>query len=69
MMNALRLVDGFPIRLFTERTGLPLTFIDTPLKEAITKGMLRIDSGIVQPTPLGMQFLNDLQEMFLPAGI
>jgi putative oxygen-independent coproporphyrinogen III oxidase len=28
MMNALRLTDGFPVRLFTERTGLPLTLIE-----------------------------------------
>ncbi len=68
MMNALRFVEGFPLRLFTERTGLPLSVIDKSLKEAVSKGLLRVSFGMVKPTSLGMRFLNDLQEMFLPEG-
>src|SRR3569623_1618187 len=34
MLNALRLRGGFPLALFSERTGLPLSAIDKPLREA-----------------------------------
>ena len=65
MLNALRLNDGFEAGLFAERTGLPLTAIEKPLKEAEEKGLLIRDHAIIRPTELGRRFLNDLQQMFL----
>src|SRR5205823_851740 len=34
MLNALRLVDGFPLALFQERTGLPISVVQAQLDEA-----------------------------------
>lgn len=66
MMNALRFVNGFPTHLFEERTGLPLASISEPLQIAEDKGLLKVSPATICPTPLGMRFLNDLQEIFLP---
>jgi oxygen-independent coproporphyrinogen-3 oxidase len=68
MLNALRLAQGVPASLFAERTGLPLSVIATPLREAVRKGLLDADPTLLRPTPLGRRFLNDLQELFLPEG-
>ncbi len=65
MLNALRLVDGFSLQDFADRTGLPLTAIQKGLLEAETKGLVTRDFVRVKPTPRGMDFLNDLQTLFL----
>jgi oxygen-independent coproporphyrinogen-3 oxidase len=71
MMNALRLKDGFALRLFAERTGLPLSAVLPPLQRAGDRGLLHWrDEGSadewVQPTPRGFDFLSDLTAMFMP---
>jgi oxygen-independent coproporphyrinogen-3 oxidase len=66
MLNALRLKEGFELARFGERTGLPLSAIERPLAEAERRGLLRRDLQRVVPTPLGFDFLNDLQQLFLP---
>jgi len=66
MLNALRLTEGFATTLFTERTGLTLNAISARLDAAEAKGLLYRDHMLIRPTALGQQFLNDLQEMFLP---
>ena len=66
MLNALRLVDGVPLRRFEERTGLPLTAIEAPLARAESRGLIERDAFRVRPTATGLLFLNDLQSMFLP---
>ncbi len=68
MLNALRLSEGFPAALFTERTGLPLTAIIRQLDRAEARGLIRRDLLHVAPTPKGQLFLNDLLEIFLPEG-
>ena len=40
MMNALRLNQGFDAALFSQRTGLPLTCIETPLQQAVAEGLI-----------------------------
>jgi oxygen-independent coproporphyrinogen-3 oxidase len=65
MLNALRLKDGFEIARFGERTGLPLSTIERPLAEAERRGLIERDLKRVRPTPLGFDFLNDLQQLFL----
>ena len=65
MLNALRLNDGFEIARFGERTGLPLSTIERPLAEAERRGLIERDLKHVAPTPLGFDFLNDLQALFL----
>ncbi|RZL65939.1 MAG: oxygen-independent coproporphyrinogen III oxidase-like protein [Variovorax sp.] len=66
MLNALRLTDGFPLAQFGERTGLAMTAIQRGLEEAERKGLLARDLRHVWPTPRGLDFLSDLQTMFLP---
>lgn len=66
MMNALRLCDGFPVSLFAERTGLPLTAVLPDLDRAEQKSLLVRNHERIVPTALGRRFLNDLLQMFLP---
>lgn len=67
MLNAMRLVDGVPIRRFEERTGVSLSVIAPQLAEAEAKGLLGRDAFRLWPTPMGLRFLNDLQSLFLPS--
>jgi putative oxygen-independent coproporphyrinogen III oxidase len=67
MLNALRLIEGFPVALFAQRTGLPITVIERQLDEAESAGLLERDHATIRPTQKGQRFLNDLVEPFLPA--
>ena len=66
MMNTLRLTEGFAVRLFEERAGVPLTAVLGRLEAAERRGLIERDHARVRPTPLGRRFLNDLLQMFLP---
>jgi len=66
MLNALRLIEGVPSADFLDRTGIDLSAIQKDLQVAIQKGLLTDSLTQIQATPLGLQFLNDLQEIFLP---
>ena len=68
MLNALRLVEGFPAALFTERTGLALAAIVPQLERAQADGLIERDHATIRPTERGQRFLNELLERFLPAG-
>jgi oxygen-independent coproporphyrinogen-3 oxidase len=68
MLNALRLVEGFGVQLFGERTGLPLSVIETELNAAESRGLLTRDWKRIRPTERGQRFLNELLEAFLTAG-
>lgn len=65
MLNALRLTDGIPYSLFTERTGLPIPLIESKLALAVAKGLLSDDKTTLRPTVLGQRFLNELIGLFL----
>ena len=65
-MNALRLTGGFPLTLFSERTGLPLTAALAALNLAEQRGLIVCDTLMVRPTLLGQRFLNDTLTLFLP---
>jgi putative oxygen-independent coproporphyrinogen III oxidase len=68
MLNALRLVDGFNISLFEERTGLARDTLEELAADAFSRGLLEQSAeGTWRPTALGMRFLDDLQADFLPA--
>ena len=64
MMNALRLTAGFPVAMFQERTGLPITVAAAQLDAAEKRGLIVRDHQYVRPTELGRRFLNDLVGMF-----
>ena len=69
MLNALRLVEGFEARLFSERTGLPLSIIQGQLRESEDRGLLARDWKNIRPTERGRRFLNDLLEAFVAADM
>jgi oxygen-independent coproporphyrinogen-3 oxidase len=66
MLNALRLKEGFALQDFSDRTGLPLSVIEQPLREAQARGLIERDLASVKPTERGFDFLSDLQSLFLP---
>jgi coproporphyrinogen III oxidase-like Fe-S oxidoreductase len=66
LMNALRLTEGFPLVLFEERTGLPLTSILGQLDTAERDGLIVRDHVHIRPTLRGRRFLNELLQRFLP---
>ena len=66
MLNALRLPDGFLLADFSERTGLPVTVLQSALVRAEEKGLISRDLQRVVPTTRGFDFLSDLQALFLP---
>jgi len=65
MMNALRLTQGFPVALFSERTGLPISVVEEPLREAEQRGLIVWSLDTIEPTDKGKLFLNDLLALFL----
>ncbi|MGB2816482.1 MAG: radical SAM family heme chaperone HemW [Burkholderiaceae bacterium] len=67
MLNALRLADGVPTAMFSDRTGLPASAIQELLEKAEQRGLLDPDPARIRPTALGRRFLTDLQALFLPA--
>jgi len=79
MLNALRLREGFALRDFVERTGLPLSVIDAPLAQARARGLIALEGEPddapsrlqqrVVPTVRGFDFLSDLQALFLPDAL
>ena len=66
MMNALRLAQGFPAAMFSERTGVPISAIELQLAQAESRGLIERDYLTIRPTQLGRRFLNDLVTIFLP---
>jgi len=67
MLNALRLTDGVPAKLFQYRTGLDWQVISVALEQAQERGLLCLDNGRIVATELGQRFLNELLELFMPA--
>ena len=65
MLNATRLTEGFELARFGERTGLPLTAIGPALAAAQAQGLIERDFVRAWPTARGVDFLNDLQALFL----
>jgi putative oxygen-independent coproporphyrinogen III oxidase len=65
MLNALRLAQGVPLSLFSERTGLSAALLQPALKRAREKKLLRENPDMLVATDLGQRFLNDLVALFL----
>jgi len=51
--------------MFSERTGLGLNTISKPIEAALRKGLFDEDPTRLKASPLGMRYLNNLQELFL----
>jgi oxygen-independent coproporphyrinogen-3 oxidase len=66
MLNAMRLVHGVEADLFERATGLSPHHMAPALSKAQARGLLDCSQGRWTPTRLGLDFLNDLQILFLP---
>jgi putative oxygen-independent coproporphyrinogen III oxidase len=66
LMNALRLTEGVPAALFSQRTGLPLAQLAEARAAAEARGLLVADPQRLQASAAGQLFLNDLLQYFLP---
>ena len=67
MLNALRLVEGFPLALFQERTGLPFSVVQREIDRAEADGLVERDLQRIRPSERGRLFLNDLLGRFIGA--
>jgi oxygen-independent coproporphyrinogen-3 oxidase len=65
MLNSSRLIDGFDSQLFFAHTGLPILQIEKGLKKAVALGLIEWHRDHIKPTERGLQYLNELQELFL----
>ena len=66
MLNGLRLVKGVNLRNFTLLTGCSRNDISERINTGVIKGFLEIDGDTVKPTSIGLNFLNELQLLFMP---
>lgn len=66
-LNAFRLVEGFSVDLFSQRTGLPWTVMEARVNSARDQGLVQRETQWIRPTGRGRRFLNDLVALFLPA--
>ena len=66
MLNAMRLSQGFPKSLFSERTGRALESIETMIQTLVDDGLMVVSEQDYCPTDLGRRFLNSVIERFLP---
>ncbi|WP_106476789.1 radical SAM family heme chaperone HemW [Phytohalomonas tamaricis] len=60
LMNTLRLVEGVPIELWREYTGLELEILKVCTEKARSRGLLGEITNRVQASEQGLLFLNDL---------
>jgi putative oxygen-independent coproporphyrinogen III oxidase len=66
MMNGLRLVAGFEISSFVQRTGLAWCEVSQRVDALAKRGLVMIQAGRLRPTAQGLQFLNESLISFLP---
>jgi oxygen-independent coproporphyrinogen-3 oxidase len=65
-LNALRLTGGFELGHFESATGLPRSVLSRPLGSLVARGLLDLEGERVRASALGLRFLNDVQQAFLP---
>ena len=65
MLNALRLVEGFEIETFSERTGLEWDVVAPQVESLVAKRLLVVQGTRLVTTLVGLRFLNDLLLSFL----
>jgi putative oxygen-independent coproporphyrinogen III oxidase len=65
-MNALRLKNGFDIRLFQERTGLSLATIEPQLQSFLKQDLIEYHGNILKTTERGYALLNSLLSEMSP---
>jgi len=66
LLNAFRLVNGFDTELFQLHCGLPISVVEKGLNLAEQKNLINWGLKEIKPTKIGLQYLNNLTELFLP---
>jgi oxygen-independent coproporphyrinogen-3 oxidase len=64
LMNALRLVEGTRVETFVARAGQPADTLAAARAAGVARGWLSQDPAVLQATPLGLERLNRLLELF-----
>lgn len=65
MLNALRLLEGFEVRTFTARTGLPWEAIAAKMADLVDEGLIVASGPCYRASPIGLRFLNDVLLRFV----
>ncbi|HQT43632.1 MAG TPA: radical SAM family heme chaperone HemW [Halothiobacillus sp.] len=68
MLNALRLMAGFDVPLFSARTGLSIKVISETLHQLEQDELMTWSIARIQPTARGARYLNDVLQRFIPEG-
>jgi len=66
MMNALRLIDGCPVELFEQRTGLSREVIRDTWQHLQANELMTEDPDRLQTTSAGQRYLNEVLQKFMP---
>ena len=64
LLNGLRLLDGVCTDIFEQRAGQPLEELHAARTEAVARSWLADEPGKLRATPLGLERLNRLLELF-----
>ncbi|GMG85926.1 radical SAM family heme chaperone HemW [Biformimicrobium ophioploci] len=65
LMNALRLVDGVPAKLFPSATGLPLSALEPQWRQLQAQGLAVAGSERLAATPEGFDFVDEMLTRYL----
>ncbi len=65
MMNLFRLINGFDVKLFRERTGINISSILEKLDKCVDEKFIEFKGTKIIPTKKGIDFLNELLLIFL----
>jgi putative oxygen-independent coproporphyrinogen III oxidase len=65
MVNTLRLVAGFPVPLFEQRTGLSWEVLGERLALLAQRGLIEVSAERCRASPLGQRFLNECLLAFM----
>ena len=65
MLNGLRLVNGVNFDDFITRTGCPVDDLTERVNIGINSGLLEADQNGIKPSVKGLNFLSDLQLLFI----
>jgi oxygen-independent coproporphyrinogen-3 oxidase len=65
MMNMLRLNEGIHPSMFMQRTGLPISDVQSQLETAEAKKLIEWNIQALKPTTKGQRYLNELLQIFM----
>jgi putative oxygen-independent coproporphyrinogen III oxidase len=65
-LNQLRLRDGVLKDQLEPRAGVAWREVSARVGDAVAKGLLKDENGVLSPTGLGWRFNNEIQAIFLP---